>query len=120
MPHIGVMKGFEGNWTTQLRKGIYELCVLNALSVQRRYGYEIVQALRAIDSLFVSEGAIYPILNRLKTEELVSTYFEESPGGPPRKYYELTKKGRQQLESMNVYWLELVRGVADLRKELSS
>jgi PadR family transcriptional regulator PadR len=114
------MRQFEANWSTQLRKGIYELCLLNALKDRRRYGYEIVQALRAIDSLVVSEGAIYPILNRLKTEELVTTYLEESPGGPPRKYYELTKKGRKQLDSMNRYWVELLQGVENLRKELSS
>lgn len=114
------MKDFEANWSTQLRKGVYELCLLNALKDSRRYGYEIVQALRSIDSLVVSEGAIYPILNRLKTEELVTTYLEESPGGPPRKYYELTKKGRRQLESMNGYWVDLLQGVENLRKELSS
>ncbi len=114
------MKDFEPNWTTQLRKGIYELCLLNALRGQRRYGYEIVLALRAIDSLVVSEGAIYPILNRLKKEELVTTYLEESPGGPPRKYYELTNKGRRQLDSMNRYWGELLAGVENLRKELSA
>ena len=114
------MTDFETNWSTQLRKGIYELCVLNALRNQRRYGYEIVQALGSIDSLVVSEGAIYPILNRLKTEELVTTYLEESPGGPPRKYYELTKKGRRQLDTMNGYWLDLIRSIENLRKELSS
>lgn len=114
------MKEFETNWSTQVRKGIYELCLLNALCDKRRYGYEMVQALRTIDSLVVSEGAIYPILSRLKTEELVTTYLEESPGGPPRKYYELTEKGRRQLESMNRYWSELQRGVESLRKELSS
>lgn len=110
-------KDFEMNWTTQLRKGIYELCLLNALRSGRRYGYEIVQTLRSIDSLVVSEGAIYPILNRLKREAFVETYIEDSPGGPPRKYYELTKKGRGQLESMNAHWENLKAGVENLRKE---
>ena len=114
------MKDFETNWATQIRKGIYELCLLNALRNERRYGYEIVQSLRSIDSLVVSEGAIYPILNRLKRESLVSTYIEESPGGPPRKYYELTEKGRKQLESINEYWSDLLRGVEQLRKEYGS
>ena len=110
-------KDFELNWTTQLRKGIYELCILNALSSSRRYGYEIVQTLRSIDSLVVSEGAIYPILNRLKREAFVKTYIEESPGGPPRKYYELTGKGRKQLGVMNDRWESLQLGVENLRKE---
>ena len=108
------------NWTTQLRKGILELCILNALSQSRRYGYEIVRALSEIESLVVSEGTIYPILNRFKREALVRTTIEESPDGPPRKYYELTDKGRTQLSWMNDRWQRLLHGIENLRKELSS
>ena len=98
MPYIGLM-GSESleNWTTQLRKGVLELCILNSLSGSRRYGYEIVRTLSEIESLVVREGTIYPILNRFKREALVRTTIEESPDGPPRKYYELTDKGRSQL-----------------------
>jgi PadR family transcriptional regulator PadR len=105
------------NWTTQLRKGILELCILNTLSRGRRYGYEIVRSLGEIESLVVSEGTIYPILNRFKREVLVKTSIEESPGGPPRKYYELTDKGRNQLRWMNDQWQRLQLGVENLRKE---
>ena len=108
------------NWTTQLRKGILELCILNALSGSRRYGYEIVRKLSEIESLVVSEGTIYPILNRFKREALVRTTIEESSDGPPRKYYELTEKGRTQLSWMNDRWQRLLHGIENLRKELSS
>jgi PadR family transcriptional regulator PadR len=51
---------FEDNWTTQVRKGVIELCVLNALGGGRLYGYDIVRGLRELDGMFISEGTVYP------------------------------------------------------------
>ena len=104
------------NWTTQLRKGVLELCILNIIGRGRVYGYDIVRQLRDIDALVVSEGTIYPILSRLKRDGLVRTSLEESPEGPARKYYELTRRGEQLLSEMNGYWDVLNRGMSDLRK----
>ena len=104
------------NWTTQLRKGVLELCMLNIIGRSRVYGYDIVRQLRDIDALVVSEGTIYPILSRLKRDGLVRTSLEESPEGPARKYYELTRRGDQLLGEMNSYWDVLNRGMSDLRK----
>lgn len=105
---------FADNWTTQLRKGILELCILSVLHKNRLYGYEIVRTLSEIDSLVISEGTIYPLLNRLKRAELVRTTIEESPGGPPRKYYELTNKGQELAQWMNGTWQRLQQGVDTL------
>ena len=58
--------------------------------------------------------SIYPLLNRLKRAALVKTTIEESPGGPARKYYELTNNGREQTQWMNQYWRRLQRGVDSL------
>lgn len=104
------------NWTTQLRKGVLELCILNIVGRDRVYGYDIVRQLRDIDALVVSEGTIYPILSRLKRDGLVRTSLEESPAGPARKYYELTRRGEQLLADMNRYWDTLTRGVSELKK----
>jgi PadR family transcriptional regulator len=103
------------NWTTQLRKGVLELCILNIIGHRRIYGYDIVRRLRDVDALVVREGTIYPILSRLKGDGLVRTSLEESPEGPARKYYELTRRGEQLLEQMNGYWDVLNRGMSDLR-----
>ncbi len=103
------------NWTTQLRKGVLELCILNIIGHRRIYGYDIVRRLRDIDALVVREGTIYPILSRLKRDGLVRTSLEESPEGPARKYYELTRRGEQLLEEMNSYWDVLTHGMSDLR-----
>jgi PadR family transcriptional regulator, regulatory protein PadR len=103
------------NWTTQLRKGVLELCILNIIGHRRIYGYDIVRRLRDVDVLVVREGTIYPILSRLKGDGLVRTSLEESPEGPARKYYELTRRGEQLLDEMNGYWDVLSRGMSDLR-----
>jgi PadR family transcriptional regulator PadR len=105
------------NWTTQLRKGLLELCILNVVGRQRVYGYDVVKQLRNVDALVVGEGTIYPILSRLKRDGLVKTSLEESPAGPARKYYELTKRGEQLLAEMNAYWDVLTNGIDSLRKE---
>jgi PadR family transcriptional regulator PadR len=104
------------NWTTQLRKGLLELCILNIVGRQRVYGYDIARQLRDLDALVVSEGTVYPILSRLKRDGLVRATLEQSPEGPARKYYELTRRGEQLLADMNGYWDGLTRGIAGLRK----
>jgi PadR family transcriptional regulator, regulatory protein PadR len=105
------------NWTTQLRKGLLELCILNVVGRQRVYGYDVVRQLRNVDALVLGEGTIYPILSRLKRDGLVKSSLEESPAGPARKYYELTKRGEQLLAEMNTYWDVLTNGIDRLRKE---
>jgi len=112
-----VTSDFEDNWTTQVRKGVIELCVLNALGSGRLYGYDIVRRLRELDGMFISEGTVYPLLNRLKRESLVHTTLEESPEGPARKYYALTEKGRRQLALMNDYWRRIGEGVSHLQRK---
>lgn len=102
------------NWTVQVRKGILELCILNALEGQERYGYELVKALVAVPGLGVTEGTIYPLLSRLRVQGFVRARLEESPEGPARKYYCLTEKGRKTAESMNDHLDLLVKGARAL------
>src|SRR4051794_8121097 len=95
---------FLENWVTQLRKGMLELSILNAIDGAHLYGYDIVKRLRDIDALVISEGTIYPILSRLKREGFVDTKIEESQTGPARKYYSITARGQRQLQQMNDHW----------------
>ena len=113
---LTVDSAFFDNWVTQLRKGMLELCILNSMNGRRLYGYDIVKSLRSTDGLVISEGTIYPILSRLHREGFVSTQLEESASGPPRKYYELTKAGQQELARMNKYWEAIETGIDALRK----
>lgn len=108
---------FLANWTTQLRKGLLELCVLASLRGRRLYGYDIVKKLSAVGGLVMGEGTVYPILSRFKKEELVETTLVESAEGPARKYYQLTPKGRLLLGKMLGAWAEVRDGIDHVASE---
>ena len=105
------------NWIVQVRKGLLELCILNALLPGRQYGYDIVKQLREIDGLMIGGGTIYPILSRFRTQGLVEATIEESPEGPARKYYRLTTLGQKCLIDMNRAWDRIHSGVLKLRRD---
>ena len=111
------MDDFFDNWTVQVRKGLLELCILNALADEERYGYDLVKTLVETHGLGVSEGTVYPLLSRLRVAGLISSRLEESSAGPARKYYSLTKEGRKSMDTMNDYLAELNRSVTRLRRK---
>ena len=102
-------------WITQLRKGLLELLLLNVIAKGESYGYEIVQELRRIDGLQVTESTAYPILERLHKDGYVAVRREPSPNGPMRRYYSLTTAGKYRLAAMNDYWDGLGRSMVRLR-----
>jgi PadR family transcriptional regulator, regulatory protein PadR len=107
---------FFDNWTVQVRKGVLELCILNALAEKERYGYELVKTLVAIPGLGVTEGTLYPLLSRLRVQGYVASRLEESSEGPARKYYTLTREGRTIMGAMNDYLEELNQGARKLQE----
>ena len=105
------------NWTVQMRKGLLELCILNALANEERYGYDLVKTLVDVPGLGVTEGTLYPLLSRLRVAGWVRTRLEESSEGPARKYYTLTEEGRRIMGSMNEYLSRLNRGIRLLQEK---
>lgn len=103
---------------TQLRRGVLEHCVLALLQDDERYGYDLVTELSEA-GLLASEGTIYPLLSRLRKEELVQTSWRESPSGPPRRYYALTDRGRAALAEFTRSWTDFRASVDQvlLRKD---
>ncbi|HEY7283060.1 MAG TPA: PadR family transcriptional regulator [Actinomycetota bacterium] len=89
----------------QMRRGTLEFCVLALLRDGERYGFDLVRALGAVDGMVTSEGTIYPLLSRLRRDRLVETSWQESPSGPPRRYYRLTDAGRAALEAFAGEWV---------------
>lgn len=102
------------NWTTQLRKGLLELCIVNLLAEDELYGYDLVKRLCDIPGLVVTEGTVYPLLSRLRKAALVETRLVESSAGPARRYYCLTAAGQEARALMDQYWNELVQKVGAL------
>jgi PadR family transcriptional regulator PadR len=92
-------------WSTQLRKGLAELCVLGAVRrLGEAYGYQLVQFLTDHDGLALTESTVYPLLARLAREGQLSVTSTPSPSGPPRRYYRITSEGKRSLETMLEHW----------------
>lgn len=102
------------NIKSQMRKGILEYCVLSIISRKDAYASAIIAELKESEMIVV-EGTLYPILTRQKNQGLLSYRWEESPQGPPRKYYTITEAGRQTLANLDAAWDELVEQIALIR-----
>ena len=101
-------------WEAQLRKGALEMAALASLWQGRLYGLEIIRFLESHSQLALAEGTIYPILNRLKVEGLLTSEWVEAEAGHPRKYYSLTDAGRERLRLMAEAWTSFSRGLSRL------
>ncbi len=86
--------------------------MLSLLAQKDRYGYDISEYLsRHIE---IADGTVYPLLRKLKTDGYVTTYLSEESGGPPRKYYSITKTGRELLTKEREEWFAFVRSIETL------
>ncbi|MDY2834522.1 MAG: PadR family transcriptional regulator [Candidatus Aphodomonas sp.] len=99
----------------QYKKGVLELCVLSLLKKRDRYGYEISEYLAG--HIPISDGTVYPILRKLRTDGLLTTYLQEESGGPPRKYYKLTALGHETYEADRAEYLKFAQTVQNLLEE---
>ena len=105
------------NSKAQMKKGILEFCILSIISRGEAYASDIIIELKKAN-LIVVEGTLYPLLTRLKNEELLNYNWFESNSGPPRKYYQLTKNGQQFLKEISQSWIDLVDSVNTITKNL--
>lgn len=97
----------------EMRKGMLEFCILLIISRGRIYATDILKELKQAD-LLVVEGTLYPLLNRLRTEDLLDYSWEESKSGPPRKYYSITPAGRDLLKQLKNTWKSLSESIDTL------
>lgn len=109
------MENTLDNVRAQMRKGLLEYCILSILDKREAYASVIIEALKSV-GMIVVEGTLYPLLIRQKNQGLLAYRWEESTQGPPRKYYVLTDKGREQLAQMDTAWNELVESIQTLKK----
>jgi transcriptional regulator, padR family len=83
------------------------------------YASDIIAHLKAYDLLIV-EGTLYPLLSRLKKDQLLTYSRVESPSGPPRKYYKLTSNGQQVMQRMEQVWNQLNTAVSAIQTKNES
>jgi PadR family transcriptional regulator, regulatory protein PadR len=103
-------------WTTEIRRGIVEMCVLSVLQEEEGYGYEILERLRNEAEMELTESTIYPLLARLSKDGLLLVRVAKSPNGPQRRYYRVTSEGNRRLAQMIEHWESLNKSVSKLLK----
>jgi PadR family transcriptional regulator PadR len=93
-------------WMPQFRKGLLEFIILLKLQQGTIYGYELAVEIKNLTSIQVAEGTLYPLLNRLKRDGLVTTEWQTAEVGTPRKYYQITDFGVESLNKMKSVWTD--------------
>ncbi len=101
---------------TQLRKGLLSYCILSLVSKRQLYSAEIIQSLKNAN-MIVTEGTLYPLLNRLSKNGYLNHVWEESSGGPPKKYYSISKDGKAHLKLLDAAWKNISTGINKIVKE---
>ena len=81
---------------SSIRKGMLEFLLLQIIAADKVYVADMLKQLSTTE-FATQEGTLYPLLSRMRREGLLDYEWKESEAGPPRKYYELTSKGREQL-----------------------
>src|SRR5213593_1124662 len=96
-----------------IRKGLLEFLILKIISADKVYVADMLR--RLSDTEFATqEGTLYPLLSKMRRENLVDYEWKESDAGPPRKYYKLTPKGRAQLAELTQYWKQINSTISQL------
>ena len=101
-------------WETQLRKGVVELAILAAVGRGETYGYRIVEQLKELEGLELTESTVYPVLTRLARDAFLAVRAEVSPTGPTRRYYRLTSEGQRRLRQLAESWRTVSQSLSAL------
>ena len=109
---------FNQKWESQLKKGVLISLVLVLLRKKEMYGYEIMQTLQEHFNLEVAEGTIYPMMNRIKKDNLVTSYWHEKENETRRRYFKLTEEGYKRQEEMRLFINHLIRSYNRLVDEI--
>ncbi|WP_201755508.1 PadR family transcriptional regulator [Paenibacillus glycinis] len=101
---------------TEMLKGALEGCVLEIISRNETYGYEITRRLNALGFADVVEGTVYTILIRLEKNKLVEISKKPSDMGPPRKFFAINEAGREELRRFWEKWAFVSSKINELKE----
>jgi len=99
----------------QIKKWIIAYAVLLCIDSEESYALNILENLKK-SNIIIVEGTLYPLLSRFKKENLLNYEWRESSSWPPRKYYTLTEKWKETLESLQITWGEIIKSIKFLTK----
>ena len=103
---------------TEMLKGVLEGCVLEIISRNETYGYEITRRLNALGFTDVVDGTVYTILIRLERSKLVEVTQRPSDLGPPRKFFSLNDAGREELRKFWEKWEFISSRMSELKEKI--
>ncbi len=104
----------KAKWDVQLRKGTLEIAILAALKARRLYGLELLKLLHSLETMVITEGTLYPLMDRLKRDGLVDADWYQEGNSKPRKYYSLTPDGTAKLSHLTKRWRQSVTDIEHL------
>lgn len=107
---------FIRKWKSQVKKGTLAFIALSVLKDNEYYGYELIEQVKKHTKIEIAEGTLYPLMNRLKKENLVVSKWVEQESGIPRKYYKLTSTGEETLLQMKTFWFDLGKSIKKISK----
>jgi PadR family transcriptional regulator PadR len=99
-----------------LPQGTLDLLILKTLALEPRHGWAISERLHQISGarLAIRQGSLYPALHRLERRGWIKAHWDTTENNRRAKYYELTRRGRAQLESQISAWRQLSEAVAQV------
>lgn len=88
---------------SQLKRGILDICILQLLKQEDRYGYDII---KTVQDFFpeTEESTLYAVLRRLNKEGMSDMYYSKISRGPQRKYYKISDRGKECLANYIISW----------------
>jgi transcriptional regulator len=99
---------------SDLLQGTLDMLILQVAALGPLHGYAIAQRLQQIsrDILQVQQGSLYPALHRLEARGWLKAEWKTTETGRDAKFYSLTRKGRQQLDSERASWARLTEAIS--------
>lgn len=99
-----------------LLSGSTTMLVLNLLSQQDMYGYEMIETIGKISKEIFSfkAGTLYPLLHNLEEQGMIQSYEKNADHTRVRKYYTITPSGRKLLEEKKSEWTLFVKTMSGI------
>jgi transcriptional regulator len=100
----------------ELPQGTLDLLILKTLALEPQHGWAISERLRQISSatLLIRQGSLYPALHRLERRGWIKARWGNSENNRRAKYYELTRKGRSELDAQTDAWRRLAAAIGQV------
>jgi transcriptional regulator len=97
----------------ELLPGTFDMLILKAVSLGAMHGWGIAQRIERLSGevFVVQQGAVYPVLQRLRRQNLVVAEWRASDLGRRARFYELTAAGRRRLDAETAWWRRAMGGV---------